>query len=257
MLAAIDISNTRVTVGLFEDARLRAHASFAADTHRTVDDYSLLLASYFREEELPREHVNGAVVSSVVPPLTDLFAQVCLRVLGVMPLVVGSATRTGIRIATQNPREVGADRIVNALAVQALYGSPAIVVDLDTATAFDVVAADGSYAGSVIAPGLALGAEALAQRTARLQRVHLVRPKSVIGRDTITALQSGLIYGHVAMVEGIVGRIRAELHALGAPVIATGDLAPVLAAETSSITGIEPWLTLIGLRLFYNRNLEQ
>jgi type III pantothenate kinase len=159
-----------------------------------------------------------------------------------------------MRIATQNPREVGPDRIVNALAAQHLVGSPVIVVDLDTATAFDVVAADGSYAGTVIAPGLALSAEALAQRTSRLQRVELVKPRSVIGKDTISAVQSGLVHGHSAMVEGLVARIRAELDAPTAPVVATGELGALIAAETGCIDRLEPALSLIGLRLFYERN---
>jgi len=167
--------------------------------------------------------------------------------------VVGHATRAGIRITTQQPRELGADRIVNAIAVQHLHGSPAIVVDFETATSFDIVAADGAYAGTIIAPGLALAAEALVQHTSRLQRVELTKPKSVIGRDTIGALLSGTVYGHVALVEGLVARIRAEL---GSPaiVVATGELASLVAAETSVVDRVEPWLAHVGLRLFYELN---
>ena len=254
MLAAFDISNTRVTVGFFDGADLRASVSRAADARRTADEYALLLADSLREEHLSRGDVAGAVIGCVVPALTSTFEQVCQRLFHLRPLVVGAATRTGIRIATLNPREVGADRIVNALAAQHFYGQPSIVVDLDTATTFDAVAADGAYAGSAIAPGLVLAAEALAQGTSRLQRVDLARPRTAIGKDTVSALQSGLIFGHVAMIEGMVARIRAELDAPNAPVIATGELAPLIAAETRCIDKVEPALSLIGLRLFYELN---
>ncbi len=255
MLATIDISNTRVTVGLFDDAELRASFSLSADVRRTADEYGLLLSGFLREHGIPLERIRGAAIASVVPPLTGIFEHLCARLLRVRPLTVGVATRTGIRVATQHPREVGPDRIVNAIAVQHLHGSPAIVVDFDTATAFDVVAADGSYAGAIIAPGLALAAEALFQHASRLQRVELVKPKTVIGRDTVGALQSGVVLGHVALVEGLVARIRAEL---GQPaiVVATGELAPLVAAETSIVDRIEPWLSLVGLRLFHVLNQE-
>jgi type III pantothenate kinase len=256
MLATIDISNTRVTTGLFDGAEMRAHFAAAADARRTADEYALLLSAFLREEGIPRGDVRGAAIASVVPALTGVFEQVCSRVLRVRPLVVGDAARIGIRLATRNPREVGADRIVNAIAVQHLHGSPAIVVDLDTATAFDIVAPDGSYAGSVIAPGLALSAEALAQHTSRLQRVQLSKPTTIVGKDTIGAIQSGLIYGHIALIEGLVERIRSEIAQPTAVVVATGELAPLLAVETRCIDRIEPWLSLIGLRLFYERNQE-
>jgi type III pantothenate kinase len=255
VLTAFDISNTRVTIGFFADAELRASLSLTADPRRTADEYALLLAGYLREEKLLRRGVDAAVIGSVVPQLSSTFEQICQRLFHVRPLLVGAGMRTGIRVATQHPREVGPDRILNALAVQHLYGAPAIVVDLDTATVFDVVAGDGAYIGSVIAPGLMVSAEALSQRTSRLQRVELAKPKQVIGKDTVSAVQSGLIFGHVAMIEGLVARIRAEL---GAPamVVATGDLAPLLASETSCIDRIEPNLSLIGLRLFYEHNRD-
>ncbi len=256
MLATFDISNTRITTGIFDGAELRAHFAAAADPRRTADEYGLLLSAFLQQEGIARGDIEGAAVASVVPTLTGTFQHVCSRVLHVRPLVVGEATRTGIRLATRNPREVGADRIVNAIAVQHLHGSPAIVVDLDTATAFDVVVPDGSYAGSVIAPGLALSAEALAQHTSRLQRVQLSKPATVVGKDTISALQAGLVYGHVALIEGLVERIRTEIARPDAVVVATGELAPLLAGETRCIERIEPWLSLIGLRLLYERNQE-
>jgi type III pantothenate kinase len=253
MLATFDISNTRIKAGIFEGPELRATCSLAADVRRTSDEYGVLLDGFLREEHIQRRDVHGAAIASVVPPLTGIFEQVCSRLFRQHPLVVGAGTRAGIRIATQQPRELGADRIVNAIAVQRLHGSPAIVVDFDTATAFDVVAADGSYAGTIIAPGLALATEALVQHTSRLQRVELTRPKHVIGRDTISALLSGAVLGHVALVEGLIARIRTEL---GSPaiVVATGEMASLIASETAVVDRVEPWLTQIGLRLFYELN---
>jgi type III pantothenate kinase len=256
VLATFDISNTRIKAGIFDGPDLRATFSLAADVRRTADEYGVLLDGLLREEGLARRDVHGTAIASVVPPLTGIFEQVCGRLFRHDPLVVGAGTRAGIRIATQQPRELGADRIVNAIAVQHLHGSPAIVVDFETATAFDVVAADGSYAGTIIAPGLALAAEALFQHTSRLQRVELIKPKAVIGRDTISALLSGAVFGHVALVEGLIGRIRSEL---GSPaiVVATGELASLVAGETTVIDRVEPWLAHVGLRLFYELNQGQ
>lgn len=255
MLATFDISNTRIKAGIFDGAELRATFSLAADVRRTADEYAVLLDGCLREQRIQRREVHGVVIASVVPPLTGIFEQVCSRVFRQQPLVVGVSTRAGIRIATQQPRELGADRIVNAIAVQHLHGSPAIVVDFETATAFDVVAADGSYAGTIIAPGLALAAEALFQHTSRLQRVELTKPKTVIGRDTISALLSGAVFGHVALVDGLIARIRDEL---GSPavVVATGELASLVAGESTTIDRVEPWLAHVGLRLFYELNQE-
>jgi type III pantothenate kinase len=253
VLATFDISNTRIKAGIFDGAELRATFSLAADVRRTADEYAVLLDGLLREERIQRREIAGVAIASVVPPLTGIFEQVCGRLFRQPPLVVGHSTRAGIRIATQQPRELGADRIVNAIAVQHLHGSPAIVVDFETATAFDVVAADGAYAGTIIAPGLALAAEALFQHTSRLQRVELTKPKSVIGRDTISALLSGAVFGHVALVEGLVARIKAEL---GSPavVVATGELATLVAGETTVVDRVEPWLAHVGLRLFYELN---
>jgi type III pantothenate kinase len=258
VLATFDISNTRIKAGIFDGDELRATFSLAADVRRTSDEYAVLLDGFLREERISRREVHGAAIASVVPPLTGIFEQVCTRLFRQQALVVGGpGTRAGIRIATQQPREVGADRIVNAIAVQHLHGGPAIVVDFETATSFDIVAADGAYTGTIIAPGLALAAEALFQHTSRLQRFELVHPKAVIGRDTVSALLSGAVLGHVAMIEGMVARVRAELgQEQGQPaiVVATGELAAFVAGETTIIDRIEPWLALVGLRLFHQLN---
>jgi type III pantothenate kinase len=197
--------------------------------------------------------ISSAVIGSVVPPVTDAFTQLCQRSLTIEPVCVGAGTRTGIRIATHNPRELGTDRVVNAVAAHHLYGGPAIVVDFSTATSFDVVAEDGTYVGSVIAPGLTLSAEALFRHTSRLPRVDLAMPRNVIGKDTTSALQSGLVLGHIAMVRGIISRVRSETGVDGS-IIATGEFASLIACQAPEIDHLEPDLTLIGLRLIYELN---
>lgn len=255
MLAAFDISNTRVTLGLFEGVALRVSVAVATDVRRTPEEYAVLLAGALREEGVERERVEGAAIACVVPPLTAPFEALCRKLFGVRALVVGAGAKTGVRIATANPREVGPDRVVNALAARELAGAPTLVVDCDTATVFDLVAADGAYVGSAIAPGLQVGAEALIQRTSRLPRVELAAPATPIGRDTVGALQAGLVLGHAAMVEGMVARIWTAAGVEGT-VIGTGEWGPLVAAHTRVIDRVEPALALIGLRLFYELNRE-
>ena len=252
LLVALDIGNTRTTVGLFEGADLRAAYTLASDVRRTADEYAVMLAGLLREDQVDCGRVRGAAIASVVPPLTEAFQHLCQRLFGVRALAVDAGVRTGIKVATHNPREVGPDRVVNAVAAHRLYGGPAIIVDFGTPTSFDVVGTDGAYLGSVIAPGLAVSAEALFQATSRLPRVDLLRPKSVVGRDTAGALQSGILLGHVALVEGMVARIQAEVGP--SQVIATGELAPLVARETAAINRVEPNLTLMGLRFVYELN---
>lgn len=255
MLATIDIGNTSISVGLFQGQSPRATCTFtlAADVHRPADEYVVLLDGLLRQAGIQPGQVRGVAIASVVPPLTETFAHLCARFFKVPPLVVGAGTRTGIRIATANPREVGTDRVVNAVAAFHLVNGPAIVVDFGTPTTFDVIGPDGAYLGAVIAPGLLLSAEALYHRTARLPRVDLVRPPRVVGKDTMSALQSGLLYGHVAMVEGMIQRIRAEI-GMQSTTIATGELATLVAREMSAIQHVEPHLSLLGLRLIYEHN---
>ncbi len=253
MLAVFDIGNACVSAGVFDGDRLRTAFKLATDVRRPAEEYAFLLTGLLAQEGIAREDVDGVAIASVVPPLTEPFDQLAQRLFDLKPLVVGAGTRTGVHVATHNPREVGTDRILNAAAAFHLYGGPLIVLDFGTATAFDVVAADGAYLGTAMAPGLALSAEALFQAASRLHRVDLVRPKSVVGKDSASALQSGIILGHTALVEGMVARIRSET---GVPsqVIATGELAPLVAAETTVIDHIEPHLSLTGLRLLYELN---
>jgi type III pantothenate kinase len=199
--------------------------------------------------------VGGVIVASVVPPLTSIFEKLSGRYFHQEPLLIGPDVRTGVRVRYDNPQEVGADRVVNAVAACHRYGSPVCVVDFGTATTFDAISAEGDYVGGAIAPGIGIAAEALFQRTAKLPRIDLVRPPAVIGKNTVQSMQSGMLFGYVGLVEGLVARFRAEL-GLEMKVVATGGLAPLIAAETGVIDAVDPWLTLEGLRLIWEMNQD-
>lgn len=252
MLLAIDIGNTNITLGLWDDERWRKQWRLRTIHNQTVDEYGIYIKTLLRESELPVE-VDRAILSSVVPPLSGTFDTACRRYLQVTPLHVTAESDIGIEIATEHPAEVGADRIVNAAAAYHLYPGASIIIDMGTATTFDVVSQAGALSGVVIAPGLELAAEALTGRAAQLSRVALEAPPQVLGRNTIHAMQSGLIYGYTALIEGIVQRLREEQALPHAPVIATGGLIRLIAPHTGIIDHIEPWLTLTGLRLISDR----
>jgi type III pantothenate kinase len=217
------------------------------------DEYGILLDQLFRNRDQRPEQVTGIVMASVVPPLTPTFEQVCRDYLGQEPLVMGVGVRTGVRIRYDNPWEVGADRVADAAAVCALYSLPACVVDFGTATTFDAISAEGDYLGGAIAPGIGIAAQALFERTAKLHRVELTRPPSAVGRTTTHSIQSGLLFGYVGLVEGMVARFRGELGD-NMYVIGTGGLAEIMARETDVIQVVDPWLTLKGLRIVWELN---
>jgi len=253
MLLAIDIGNTDTTLGVFEDKELRATWHMATSIHRMVDEYAALLLNLLHHQGLDIPDIKEVALCSVVPPLTATFDELFQRYFHISPLVVGAGVKTGVRIRMDNPREVGADRIVNAAAAHHLYGGPIIITDLGTATTFDTVSKEGDYLGGAIAPGINIAAEALFMRAAMLPRVELVHPKNAIGTNTITAMQSGIVFGYVGLVEGIVARIQQELGGK-AKVVATGGNAELIAKETTVIDIVNPNLTLIGLRLIYIMN---
>ncbi len=255
MLLCIDIGNTNITFGLYEGQTLGPRWRIRTIHDKMADEYGILLDQMFRHRGYRPEQVTGVVIASVVPPLTPTFVQVCREYLGQEPLVVDAGVRTGVRICYDNPREVGADRVVDAAAARALYSVPACIVDFGTATTFDAVSAEGDYLGGAIAPGIGIAAQALFERTAKLPRVELTRPPSVIGRNTVHSIQSGLLFGYVGLVEGMVARFKAELGPQ-TRVIATGGLAEIVARETSVIDIVDPWLTLHGLRIIYELNRE-
>jgi type III pantothenate kinase len=253
MLLAIDIGNTDTTLGVFDGEELRATWHMATGVHRMADEYAALLLNLLHQQGLDTTDIKAVALCSVVPPLISTFEELFERYFHISPLVVGVGVKTGVRIRMDNPREVGADRIVNAAAAHHLYGGPVIVTDLGTATTFDTVSKDGDYLGGAIAPGMMTGAEALFTRAAMLPRVELTRPKRAIGTNTIAAMQSGIIFGYVGLIEGIVARIQQELGGK-AKVVATGGVAKLLAKETAVIDVVNPDLTLIGLRLIYEMN---
>jgi type III pantothenate kinase len=252
-LFCVDIGNTNVVMGLYEGEDLVAHWRIATDPRRMADEYAMLILDLFERSGLDRSTVEDVIVASVVPPLTGIFEKLSRRYFDRGPLVVDAQVHTGVRIRIDSPGEVGADRIVNAVAAYRRYGGPACVVDLGTATTFDVLSAEGDYMGGAIAPGIGIAAEALFQRTAKLPRIDLVRPPSAIGKDTVQAMQSGLLFGYVGLVEGLVARFRAEMGA-EMKVIATGGLAALIAAETGVVDVVDPWLTLEGLQLIWKMN---
>ena len=253
MLLAIDIGNTDTTLGVFEGEELRATWHMATGIHRMADEYAALLLNLLHHQGLDISEIKEIALCSVVPPLIATFDELCQRYFHLSPLVVGAGVKTGVRIRMDNPREVGADRIANAAAAHHLYGGPIIITDLGTATTFDTVSREGDYLGGAIAPGIGTAAEALFMQAAMLPRVELVRPKRAIGTSTITAMQSGIVFGYVGLIEGIVARIQQELGEK-AKVVATGGFAELIARETAVIDVVNPNLTLIGLRLIYLLN---
>jgi type III pantothenate kinase len=252
-LFCVDIGNTNVVMGLYEGEELVTHWRVATAHQKMADEYGVLILDLFERADRDPADLDGVIVASVVPPLTTIFQKLSQRYLRHTPLVVDVETHTRVRILLDNPQEVGADRVVNAVAAYHRYGGPICVVDFGTATTFDAVSADGDYLGGAIAPGIGIAAEALFQRTSKLPRTDLIRPPAAIGRNTIHAMQSGLIFGYVGLVEGLVARFRAELGSeMG--VVATGGLSSLIAAETTAIGVVDPWLTLEGLRLIWEMN---
>jgi type III pantothenate kinase len=253
LLLTVDIGNTNTVLGIHEGVELKVHWRLATRRDQTADEYGILIRSLFSSSGLDATSLAGVVVASVVPPLTPVAVALFRSYLGHEPLVVEPGVRTGMPILYEPPGDVGADRIVNGVAAFAAYGGPVIVVDFGTATTFDVVSRKGEYVGGVICPGIGISADALFQRAARLPRVDVRNPGRAIGRSTVASIQSGLYFGYASMVEGIIGRIRAELKER-ARAVATGGLAETLAAEIPSIEDVDPVLTLTGLRLIWERN---
>jgi type III pantothenate kinase len=256
MLLTIDIGNTNVKIGIFDGDELNATWNLATGIHRTSDEYGGVLLNLMERKGISLQDVTGVALCSVVPPLSPALVELCRKYLNTDPLVIEAGVKTGMRIRLDNPREVGPDRVVDAVAAQSLYGKPAIVIDFGTATTFDVVSKEGDYLGGAIAPGIVIATEALYTRTAALPRIGLSHPKQVIGRNTISAMQSGIIFGYIELVEGMIRRIERELGSK-AKVVATGGQAYPLAEEIPAIDVVNPDLTLVGLRLIYEMNQEQ
>jgi len=255
MLLTIDLGNTQATVGLFDGDELALHWRLSTVRERTADEYRLLLHGLFEQHAVDPERFEGAVVSSVVPTATSALSAALRHFVAGKILVVGPGVKTGMPILIDNPREVGADRVVNAMAARARYGTPVVVVDFGTSTNFDIVGDNGEYLGGVIGPGLEVSMDALVSATAALRRVELTPPRSVIGKGTVEAIQAGLLYGHAGYVDGIVDRIRAEL-GTDVQAVATGGLASTIVQHCRTVTTVDENLTLDGLRMLFAMNQE-
>jgi type III pantothenate kinase len=254
MLLAIDVGNTQTVLGLFEGDKLVEHWRLATDPRRTADELALLVRGLL-DSSTHGSSVAGISACSTVPRVLNEVRTMCERWFDHLPVViVEPGIRTGVPVLTDNPKEVGSDRIMNTLAAHTLYGGPAVVVDFGTSTNFDVVSERGEFLGGALAPGIEISVDALASRAAQLLKVQLVRPRSVIGKNTVEALQSGILFGFASQIDGIVDRMVAELGP-STTVIATGGLATVVLEECRRIDVHEPWLTLIGLRLVFERNV--
>ena len=259
MLLAIDVSNTTIKAGVFRGDALVADWRFATERQKLADEYAILLLNLFRANGIAVKDIRGVSISCVVPPLRAVFDQLSRQYLHVEPLIVGPHTRSGVTLAVDNPGEVGADRVVNAAATHHLYGGPAIAIAFGTATVFDCVSARGEYLGGAIAPGMMTALESLTRSAAQLYQVELVRPPRAIGTNTVHTMQSGLILGYAALVEGLVARLKAEMAPAAearqaVKVIATGGLVEVITPETRAIDVVDPLLTLKGLRLICEIN---
>ncbi|MFW6174277.1 MAG: type III pantothenate kinase [Chloroflexota bacterium] len=256
-LLAVDIGNTNVTLGAFRDGVLQATWRFATDGRRTADEHSVLIDSLMRWKGLDARDMDAAILCSVVPPVTASLEASVRDLCGAGPMLIGRGTRTGIRISYDRPQDVGTDRIVDAVAAYNTYGGPCVVVDLGTATVFDAITSDGEYVGGAISTGMMLSAEALYQHTSQLRRVEPRAPGAAIGRNTAEAMQSGLVYGYVGLVEGMVARFKKELSPddPGAcHVVATGGLARVIAGQSEALPVVDEDLTLQGLRMLHEMN---
>ena len=253
MLLAIDVGNTHIMLGIYKEEKILVYWRLATRRDSTEDELGMIVKNLLHNSRLGVKDIEAVIISSVVPPLMYSLERMAVKYFHVEPLIVGPGVKTGLNIKYDNPREVGADRIVNAVAAFNLYGGPLIIVDFGTATTFCAISESGDYLGGVIAPGIGISLEALFEKAAKLPRVEIVRPPRVIGKDTVASMQSGIIYGYVGQVDGIVKRISAELNEKPL-IIATGGFASLIASESETITKVNSLLTLEGLRIIDSMN---
>lgn len=256
MLLVLDVGNTNTVLGVFEDDQLTQHWRIETSRNKTEDEFGMLIKLLFEHVGLKFGDFEGIIISSVVPPIMAALERMCKKYFNKTPVIVGPGIKTGLNIKYDNPKEVGADRIVNAVAAIHAYGGPLIIVDFGTATTYCYINEKKQYMGGAIAPGVGISTEALYSRAAKLPRIEIVKPEGIIGKSTVGAMQAGILYGYVGQVEGIVNRMKEE--SIEEPkVIATGGLSTLIADESDVIDIVDPFLTLSGLRLIYQRNKDQ
>ena len=256
LIFVVDVGNTNIVLGVYECDELKFHWRIETDRNRSADEYGMIIKSLFDFSNLSFTQISGIIISSVVPPIMFSLERMCQKYFHVKPIVVGPGIKTGLDLKIDNPREVGADRIVNAVAAIHEYGSPLIIIDFGTATTFCYINENRQYMGGAIAPGINISTEALYSKAAKLPRIEIARPEGgVIGKNTVASMQSGVLYGYVGQVEGIVKRMLEET-AKKPSVIATGGLSQLIANESDMIDIVDPFLTLKGLQLIYKRNMD-
>ena len=256
MLLVFDVGNTNMVLGIYKDNELIKDWRINTDKEKTSDEYGILISSLFKYEDIEMSEIKDVIISSVVPNVMHSLENFCIKCCNKQPLIVGPGIKTGLNIKYDNPKQVGADRIVNAVAGIEKYGYPLILVDFGTATTFCAISERGEYLGGTIAPGIKISSEALFQRASKLPRVELLKPGTTICKSTVTAMQSGIIYGYVGLVDKIISMMKDELNCEGIKVVATGGLANLIASETDSIDNVDKFLTLEGLKAIYEKNKE-
>lgn len=256
MIFVLDVGNTNTVLGVYDGDELKHHWRIETSRGKTEDEYGMMIKALLNHVGLQFSDIDGIIISSVVPPIMFALERMCLKYFHIKPIIVGPGIKTGLNIKYDNPREVGADRIVNAVAGIHLYGSPLIIVDFGTATTYCYINEHKQYMGGAIAPGIMISTEALFARAAKLPRIEIARPDDIIGKNTVSAMQAGILYGYVGQVEGIVSRMKAK-SSIPPKVIATGGLASLIASESDVIDIVDPFLTLTGLKILYEKNVDK